>query len=289
MKRLYILIPLLLLFISATSYGQKIRFTDSTNEWTYYTFDQSGSNTLKIINTYRYDSSIVFNNKKYLRLTYPSPKVKSKQHFYVREDTLLNKVYYLKDTTDIVLFDFSLNLGDTFFTDDDDGCNPTVKLLNTSLINGIGYKVLEMGTEVFEGIGSYDEFFTTRCAHPDKWTKLICFKNKGNIIDVQHYSGIGYVLSKSTCALDVNNITTNNRTITISPNPANQYSKIIFPYTIQSGRLTITDVLGKTVSSKTINNQAAVTIGEMPASGFYLYQLTDLTQNQSYTGKFIYE
>lgn len=286
MKRLYILIPLLLLFISATSYGQKIRFTDSTNEWTYYTFDQSGSNTLKIIKTYRYDSSIIFNNKKYLRLTYQSPKVKPNQGFYIREDTLLNKVYYLKDTFDAVLFDFSLNLGDTFFTGD--GCNPTVGLLNTSFINGVGYKVFDMGTEVFEGIGSYDEFFITRCAHPDKWTKLICFKNKGNIIDVQHYSGIGYVLSKSTCALDVNNITTNNRTISISPNPANHYSKIIFPYTIQSGRLSITDVLGKTICSKSITNKTEIAIGEMPASGVYFYMLTDSSGNK-FAGRFVYQ
>jgi hypothetical protein len=94
---------------------------------------------------------------------------------------------------------------------------------------------------------------------------------------------------KDTNGVDVKNIPINRKGVTISPNPANQYSKITLPYTIQSGQLIITDVLGKTICSKSITNKTEIAIGELPASGFYLYQLTDLTQNQSYTGKFIYE
>ena len=116
---------------------------------------------------------------------------------------------------------------------------------------------------------------------------ILCFENNGSIVTVPIPTG-GYYLSPQTCALSIARNVVNNHTITISPNPANQYSKITFPHTIQSGRLTITDVLGKTICNKTINNKPEIAIGELPASGFYFYQLTDLTP-VSYTHLDVYK
>lgn len=281
MKRLYILIPLLLLFISATTYGQKIRFTDTVNSWKiqyaggwpfYATYEQMTFDGLVTKNGYTYT------NIKTLGLC--------------REDTVVNKVYIIKpgsDTTEKILFDYNLQIGDTFnyhfFKLGHPNEKGVVIQIDSILIAGNYYKqwlLINLApyvyrTKIAEGIG------TLTWSTFEQERRPVCFRRNGIMIPVDYY------VTSSTCALDISNITTNNRTITISPNPANQYSKITFPHTIQSGRLTITDVFGKTICNKTIGNKPEIAIGELPASAFYFYQLTDLTQNQSYTGKFIYE
>ena len=279
MKRLYILIPLLLLFISATTYGQKIRFTDTVNSWK---IQHSGGWPILYSYQQRYFDGIVIQNG--------NSYTKIKNLGLCREDTVQHKVYIISpyDTVERLLYDYNMQVGDTlayYFYGGAHNPSGVVAKMDSILIDGNYYKKWELNnlapyiyfTTIIEGIGVV--FWSTF----EQAKKTICFRRNGVIIPVDYY------VTSSTCALDISNITTNNRTITISPNPANQCSKITFPHTIQSGQLTITDVLGKTVCNKTINNKPEIAIGELPASGFYFYRLTDLTQNQSYTGKFIYE
>ena len=281
MKRLYILIPLLLLFISATTYGQKIRFTDTVNSWGIQGYSGWPDKVTYGYYSIQFDSLVTKNGVTYTRIA---------QYGLCREDTSQNKVYILpaNDTVEKVLYDYNLQVGDTFAyqfwgigSKNEKG---VVVYIDSVLVAGYYHKIwgfdsynINTYNVIIEGVGIMG------WGKPEAGRGVICFSRNGIMVPIKNY------IDARSCALNVTNVSTNNQTITISPNPANPHSKITFPYTIQSGRLTITDVLGKTVCNKTINNQAAVTIGEMPASGFYLYQLTDLTQNQSYTGKFIYE
>lgn len=278
MIKSYILIPLLLLFISASSFGQKIFFTDSVNSWK---IEHSRGWPLLYSYEQRYfDGFVIKNGNRYTKI---------KNLGLCREDTVQHKVYmiYPNDTVERLLYDYNMQVGDTLayhFYGMAHNPSGVVVQKDSILIAGNYYQKWELrnlapyvySTTIIEGIGVV--FWSTF----EQARKTTCFQRNGVIIPV------GYYVTSSTCALAVNNINTNNNTITISPNPTNQFSKIIFPYPIQSGSLTITDILGKTVSTKTINNNTETPIGTMPASGLYFYRLTDLINNQSYTGKFIY-
>lgn len=297
MKRLIPFILLLIFFSARDSYGQKIRFTDTSNIWietfshpdyTYTYKHYNGDDT--IINGFRY----------------------VKGYGFCREDTVQNKVYLKygnsQDTTEHLLHDYNLTYGDSFTSINYINRIPTdtfiysVTQLDSVLINNTWHKVWtyeyvyasKLSTyyyppyTVIEGIGC-----TSGLSRPlmpgifENDRHLLCFENNGSIITVPIPTG-GYYLSPQTCALSVASNVGNNKTTTISPNPANSHSKITFPNTIQVGTLTITDILGRRLISKSIINQTAIPIGELPAAGVYFYTITD-NYNQSLTGKFIYE
>ena len=268
-----------MLLMHCLANAQKIRFTDTINSWKIE--HSAGQPAFSNYELRYYDTTVTQKGITYTRI---------KNLGLCREDTLQNKVYIIPigDTAEKILYDYNLQVGDTlayyFFSLPHNAAGVVTKK-DSILIAGNYYKKWKLNnlapyiytTTIIEGIGVlvWGTF--------EQGKETVCFRRNGVIIPVDYY------VTSSTCALDISNITTNNRTITISPNPANQYSKITFPHTIQSGQLTITDVLGKTICNKTIGNKPEIAIGELPASGFYFYLLTDLTQNQSYTGKFIYE
>lgn len=282
MIKSYILIPLLLLIISATSFGQKIRFTDTVNSWK---IQGSAGWPDKVTYGYysiQFDSLVTKNGFTYTSIA---------EYGLCREDTIQNKVFVLhaNDTLEKVLYDYNLQVGDTFAYQfwglGNKDAKGIVVYIDSLLIAGTYHKIWNFHNSIpnlypgsiIEGVG------IMAWGTPEVGSSVVCFNRNGVMVTIKDY------IDALSCALDVNNINTNNKTITISPNPANQYSKITFPYTIQSGSLIITDVLGKTISSKALNNKTEVTIGELPGSGLYFYKLADLTNNQSYTGKFIYE
>ena len=287
-----------MLLMHCLANAQKIRFTDTSNIWTEGFYHPDYTSINRIYN----GDNVTINGINYVS-----------GYELRREDTLQNKVYMkyndADDTTEHLLYDYNLSIGDSFTSIAYRNLIPSdtfiysVTQLDSVKINNIWHKVWTFMNvyatnislyyyppyTIIEGIGctsGLDKPLMPRMF--ESMRHILCFENNGSIVTVPIPTG-GYYLSPQTCALSIARNVVNNHTITISPNPANQYSKITFPHTIQSGRLTITDVLGKTICNKTINNKPEIAIGELPASGFYFYQLTDLTQNQSYTGKFIYE
>lgn len=280
MKRIYILIPLLLLLISATTYGQKIRFTDTVNSWKIQGYSGWPDKVTYSYFSLQFKGFVTKNG-----VTYTSIQ----EYGLCREDTSQNKVYILpaNDTIEKVLYDYNLQVGDTFAYQfwGIGGKNEkgVVVYIDSVLVAGYYHKIwgfdsynINTYNVIIEGVGIMG------WGKPESGRGVICFSRNGIMIPIKNY------IDARSCALDVNNITTNNRTITISPNPANQYSKITFPYTIQSGQLTITDVLGKTICSKSITNKPEIAIGEMPASGVYFYMLTDSSGNK-FAGRFVYQ
>ena len=293
-----------MLLMHCLANAQKIRFTDTSNKWYVNWSYWSGSSTS--IDSYGKDT--IVNGMLYRTLS----------NLIVREDTTTGKVYYKVvsgvfpiDTNENVLYDYNLKTGDTL---PNSPYNLSYKLkfvakVDSVLVDSVYYKTWQIGGisnpplnitdsliyTYIEGVGCTQspEFPVSTPISTGAFLYVSCFYNSNHKPKIQPaiYGGKGtyYWDNTGKCTLSVVNNNYRNKTIYISPNPANQYSKITFPYTIQSGRLTITDVLGKTICNKTIGNKPEIAIGELPASGFYFYQLTDLTQNQSYTGKFIYE
>ncbi len=297
MKRLIPFILILSIFSLQYSYGQKIRFTDTSNVW----IESISHPDYTYTNKYYNGDDTIINGIRYV-----------KGYGFYREDTVQNKVYLKhsnsKDTSEHLLYDYNLITGDSFISINYTNRIPTdtfiyvVTQLDSVLINSTLHRVWTFTYKyaslsfyyyppytVIEGIGC-----TSGLSRPlmpgifENAKHLICFENNGNIITVPIPTG-GYYLSPQTCALSITSNVCNKNMVTTYPNPANQYSKITFPYTILSGSLIITDIHGKTICSKDINNKKEMIVGDLPASGLYFYKLTDLTNNQSYTGKFIYE
>ncbi|MBL7682624.1 MAG: T9SS type A sorting domain-containing protein [Flavipsychrobacter sp.] len=274
-----ITITILFLLLHAITYGQKIRFTDTVNSWKIKL--SAGQPAFSNYQLRYYDGTVTQKGFDYTNI---------KNLGLCREDTLLNKVYIIKpgDTVEKLLYDYNLQVGDTlvyhFFSLPHNAAGVVAKK-DSILIAGNYYKKWELNnlapyiytTTILEGIGVlvWGTF--------EQGKETVCFKRDEIMIPVDYY------ITSFSCALDVNNINTNNKAVTISPNPANQYSNINFPYTIQAGTLTITDILGRKLVSKSIFNQTAIPIGELPAAGVYFYTITDNNNNQSFTGKFIYE
>lgn len=296
-----ITITILFLLLHAITYGQKIQFMDTTNIWSNYRWYWSG--------TWHYNTS--FGNQAMLNgISYR----KLNNNAYIREDTSNSKkriiikdlsVSYAIDTNEYILYDFTAAIGDTLnkIITIDDTLTTIITSLDSCLVDSIIYKKwawkcfsanypLRYTIEYYyiENIGCLQGFYMP--IQPYVGTsginKLLCFRNNNKIVAATTLSKNQYYLDPMNCNVSINEIQTKTLT-TIAPNPANSHSKITFPYTIQSGTLTITDILGRRLVSKSIFNQTAIPIGELPASGVYFYTITDNYSGNKFAGRFVYQ
>jgi hypothetical protein len=223
----------------------------------------------------------------------------------IREEN--KKIYYLGDTVhqgkpltdyygfnqEILLYDFSLNIGDTLPTVATTPCNfiisPTfVTEIDTVLIGNKFRKVFKFntyGVSWAEGIGNISIFGDAGllfciAPHPTKgdWgNHLICFKQNDTII----YFNNNY----SECMpLNINENNVMNENIVVSPNPATNYltikSGIIQPFTFQLYNMQGTALL----AGKTSNTQTELNVANLPRG---LYVLKIITNNQSVAKKIV--
>lgn len=289
-----LLLMLLLLMQSYLSDAQKIRFTDTSNVWQLLNqnvLDIFWSPVKSSITGTTIHNGIIYS---IYHSNYDSVLVR----FDSASNIVYAKVYYNKyygaDTTEFTLYNFSLNIGDSLKTPH---FSYVVSAKDSLYINGTKHYTFEIQTnfntiKILEGIGSIQDplmpyfgfFFEER-------QKLTCFQQNGSFpVLSSTYNGFDNSIScKDTNGLDVKKMPINKKEVNISPNPANQFSKITFSNTIQSGSLIITDVLGKTVYSKQIVNKTEIAIGEIPACGIYFYTIFNNFNNEYYKGKFMYE
>lgn len=280
MKRLIPFIILLIFFSARDSYGQKIRFTDTSNKWTVQKVD---NDPWYKVTYYRfaYNGDTIINGLLYSRA--------NNLPYFFREDTLTNKVFRLYNNNEILLYDYNLQKGDTFYWGSDMWY---INDYDSITIQGEMHKVFLYYSNntglmyVVEGIGSLCRPFDPYFPMLIKREELTCFRNKGKRLYVQE---IPLWIDEYYCALTSQTIHKQNKIVSIHPNPANQHSKITFLNTIQAGTLSITDILGRRLVSKSIINQTAVTIGELPASGVYFYTITDNYSGNKFAGRFVYQ
>ncbi len=304
---------LILLFALATlsSFGQKIRFSDSTNTWRWF---ECSHTTLPIIcNTLHdsYSGTIYFDTHKYIKYGMS----------YIREDTATGIVYIrywipctaVMDTTDRVLYNYNWSVGDTVWPIHFcfGALVSWVTTIDSTKINSRWYKVWHFqGRDttiassyfvynVIEGIGCTNgiDYPINPYTPFENSQQLICFSNQGNTDSlnipvsswgIDHTIYFDNSISCATHTLKVNKLFSQNRESSIIPNPIDNTTKIAFPYNI-SGSLTVLNSIGQVVVNMPFTNKDELLIGDkITAPGLYYYRVTDEGNGKVFSGKFVY-
>jgi len=291
----------LLIFLSISSFGQKIRFSDSTNRWLWYYVSTDGSGLVFLNNAnYSYDTVIHGTVYNYISLG-----------AYVREDTILRKVFAIypisdpSDTSEKLLYDFSLNVGDSFRNE---YVVYYVSGIDSVLINTIWHKVwhliyarsitglyISIDNDVIEGIGStsYPLFPISPVTLIEGGDILTCFSTNGTTPPLSHKVGL-YFDNATSCSLTfglgVNNVANRNKNASLFPNPINESSKIVLPYNITSGSLVIVNDVGQEIINMPFQNKEELLIGDqIKVPGIYCYRVRDNQSGATFSGKFVHE
>lgn len=230
----------ILLYCVSTEAQTNFRFADSTAVWTqcHAAFLEGPQGTWATYSTdvYRVDGDTFFNNENYQKIVpgYPNYEV---PHAWIRKDSLSR--VFLYDTSissDRMLYDFSLNQGDTlrlykpasWFEEED-----TIKFVvdsTDSVTYGVTRKRMFVrcvtatycswftGDVVIEGIGSLNSHFLS----PYIYEFLVIPGDAFNLLYFEE-NGSTYNFS-SGCTVGVSELSYEN--IKIYPNPANGYLNV---------------------------------------------------------------
>jgi hypothetical protein len=309
MKKLFTLILCSVTILFARpSFGQRIRFSDTSNQWRIEYTDVHTHTDITTIQKFLGDT--VVNGHQYFKLSIFYEGV----YDYVRDDTFANKVYILcpvtngydwvLDTTEKVLYDYNLVVGDTVPAPNSPGSYYSVWDVYTTVINGLTYKVWDFKADlgnyfyqVIEGIGCL-QGFGYPVQRVSNWTYYVrCFQNNGatHPLDTAVWRGNvpGYMIGAfdnfTSCGLnDVRHMNSSNKSCSVIPDPINEQGKIVLPYEISLGNLTIMNSLGQIIVNTFFENKQEISIGHLiNRSGVYFYRITDSGNQSLYSGKFV--
>jgi len=252
-----------LFFISFSAGAQKIRISNHENAWLTYgvNFDGCifyhgitfGADT--ILSGHSYE---VVKDHWYVDSMPPACGViggfSIDTTYFIREDTVSNIVYFRRivaDTAEHILYNYNLNLGDTFIShysavnySDTGNYTDSVASLDSLIIDGVYHKLYnfinirpgyERRYNVLEGIGCLNNpFFTIYMPGCFEYLEDIqCFSQNGHypIINIPD-SIMGFACASqhsflaNTCALGVEKVFENAQKITISPNPTHDFFRV---------------------------------------------------------------
>jgi len=211
----------------------------------------------------------------------------------IRQDTTMKKVFYIPsyDSTEQLLYDFNLQVGDTikgFLTRTCGGTKVTG--LDSILINHNYRKRwnLNYGLNIIEGIGANNGLLEGLCSILcDCQSMLMCF-TQNNIILYADSSFPFYDLQRRCDVItSTNNLTKKNSSITLSPNPFHSTSTLsIFDSRFTKGDLKIYDLMGGLVQQQIITNQSTIINRNGLCDGLYFYRLSN-SEGLMLTGKFV--
>ena len=281
MKTISLLLVLSILSLSH-AFAQKIRFNDSTNNWTVFAYSCGGD-------PYIVDSSIVGYNGDTVIHGIPYRKVRNSSSSFIREDTFLKKVYAIiptsdTDTTEQVLYDYTLNPGDSLV-----GHYTTERVdsIDSVVINGIWHKIwffsptsrwgaepgaVFVGYTAIEGIGCLNgPFYPLYPYFFEECITLTCFSNKGTTPPLSHRVS-GYFDNTSSCeltyGLGVKTVSTQT-TINIYPNPAT--TELTVSANAPINQVTISDLVGRAVLEHSYNSKEVhINIAALPTGVYFV-------------------
>ncbi len=281
---------------SSAVFGQKIRFTDTLNRWTYIHASDPAPPYAPFFNQFwKYKGDTVVNAVVYRKLSctgWAPPGLS-----LIREDIPNGKVYgkyvVYNDTNERLLFDYNLGLGDTMVTKVlNHRFFAVITSVDSVLMNNIWHKVQHFGNvsdslqhyygfNVTEGIGCDYDMLYSAYPHIDEPTSVLCSFTRNSF----YYYG-----TLAGCSLTVGDEREPAQKIFVCPNPLVSYSAIRFKIPVTSGRILVYNSVGVLVYEAAINNTNHIPIGAFISTpGQYFYRITDTDKNQSYTGKFIFE
>lgn len=213
---------------------------------------------------------------------------------FIRDDT--SKQVFLRDTnsTERLIFDFSLHVGDTFSPLSPNGVvtgidsifidnayrkhfiiDPGLALWPLEYVEGVGYL---SGQGVFSNwlylnIGIHKSF------------QLLCLRDKGTII----YNIGSCYIDESTVQTGIDEMTQINSKVIVYPNPFSSSTIVLTKIELKNGDLIIFDIHGQEIKKiKNIHGQQILINRSGLISGIYFYQLKEENEIIS-TGKLIAE
>ncbi|MEO6832379.1 MAG: T9SS type A sorting domain-containing protein [Chitinophagaceae bacterium] len=320
MKKTYLL--LLLLVFGLMAHAQKIRFTDTSNQWTVYRFsydDQKG-----VIGTGGALTDTLIAGLRYRNFG----------NVGIAEDTISGKLSFrfltknysfgaVTDTLEHLFFDYNFKVNDTLHVDFGDYhfCH-FVKRIDTVLLGNNSVRVWSMRPKMgnvgptgssqddyqfVEGVGTLDgslfSIFPSNSAF-EMCSQLRCFRNRGiypscvpalqlpcSISSTMIAKG---VLAASefdnlkSCEVQTVGVATINKQIPIiiKPNPGGAEMIMLLRQGLTKGSLKIYDIRGSLVKEIGVLT-SSIPIGQyLNIPGIYFYSLQGAANR--YSGKFIY-
>ncbi len=201
----------------------------------------------------------------------------------LREDLITRKVYFINGSiTDTILYDFTLNVGDTLHVGFNNHCfyNDTISSIDSVLI-GTHYRKrwnyniggCGMPSSIIEGIGSTHGLLEELYSF-ESGGDLICFSQN----DTTYYPNYNTSGNCDLITVGINEILNKEDPISIFPNPATDLLTISLPATnIKSCILNLYDMLGeKMLPTHTLNLKLeTLNISSLPQGIYFLEVMMD--------------
>ncbi|MCB0698731.1 MAG: T9SS type A sorting domain-containing protein [Chitinophagales bacterium] len=292
----HILSIVVILLLAQACDAQKIRFTDTSNVW-YYTFTRAHSNG-QFLGEYQGDS--LFNGVTYLVMRTPPFALGIR---LVREDSINKKIYVIDDTSEKLLYDFTLEVGDTFSY-----ISPTgvinyhiVNKVDSVQIDSIWYKVRHFKNisggfpyTVIDNIGctggiTFPFWTYTTTVY---FQRLNCFFNNRSKPIMSNAISTPYGLpftNTDSCYVSVGDVVgEKDDKVSISPHPVTSVSTMSLPYLMKEATYTLYNAMGQKVEQRTIRNLDKLQL-QQHNTGVYYYIVSDEVKGKAYRGKIIFE
>ncbi len=299
------IILFLLLLTSAPAFAQKIHFTDSSNIWVYDLPNNGDMCPGQTIYSYGHDTFLHGHTYRQLiqnGMDDGSSFTSSCLHWvyngyltlYVREDTTAGIVYSLVplETTERILFNFNLRLGDTISNFSDSTTvihySDSVFKIDSVLVGSFFYKIFHLKTmRNPSGIGGFDQTIVEGMGTPNflkipaygYWDEhgefLRCFSNRGTypafngIWNWAPYKSSDTFNNSPGCAnLNITPVKPLKDEIKITPNPSS--SGISFSSSHVIHEIIITNISGTAVLRVTpFDKRANISIEHLPPGLYF--------------------
>lgn len=279
---------LLLLLLSVTKFfAQDFSITDQGNKWGLKYFDGHCDNNEDPdieceqdgVALVRINGEVIFNNITYAILEGSF----TGGAMYIREDQGI--VYeYLESVGEFILYDFTLEVGDTIeigpeascFGDENNNNLADVIDVSTELIAGQDRKVITFdiiygsnfsnNVQWIEGIGSVNDPTNPDFLLCDFVVALACFNNGEEIFSfAQNEEECNSALS----APEIPKVTT-----LLTPNPIAEQSVLTINNFQNNTTIAFYNLLGQFINKKEVtNNTMVINRSDFPATGIYFYQI----------------
>lgn len=215
----------------------------------------------------------------------------------IRQDTNTQRVYYVPKnySNEYLLYDFSINVGDTITSYVDPGvivpCHNTVFSIDSIYIGNKYRKRLRLSSDCWigswiEGVGSEAGLLEPWAGGPASY-QLWCFEYNGKVL--YPLPDTIYSSCDSTLLFVNEQNILNQRVVNISPNPFSNEAIIFLnqPFLKQTFSITVFSLLGKEIIKiKLISSETKIERGHLP-SGIYFYKVQNENGSMQETGKII--